>query len=56
MANTEIKANEKFNWPVTILLLLGLFTVLFPLYMTVIIAFKQPSEMTNDVIGLLSFP
>ncbi|MBQ9434004.1 MAG: carbohydrate ABC transporter permease [Synergistaceae bacterium] len=56
MAAQEIKANEKFNWPITILLLLGLFTVLFPLYMTVIIAFKQPSEMTNDVIGLLSFP
>ena len=56
MANQEIKATERFNWPVTILLLLGLFSVLFPLYMTVIIAFKQPSEMTNDVIGLLSFP
>lgn len=52
----EIKATERFNWPVTILLLLGLFTVLFPLYMTVVIAFKQPSEMTNSVIGLLSFP
>ncbi|MBQ7155089.1 MAG: carbohydrate ABC transporter permease [Synergistaceae bacterium] len=56
MANQEIKATERFNWPITILLLLGLFTVLFPLYMTVIIAFKQPSEMTNSVIGLLSFP
>ena len=56
MANQEIKATERFNWPVTILLLLGLFTVLFPLYMTVIIAFKQPSEMTNSVMGLLSFP
>ena len=56
MASQEIKATERFNWPVTILLLLGLFTVLFPLYMTVIIAFKQPSEMTNSVIGLLSFP
>ena len=52
----DIKVRERFNWPVTILLLLGLFTVLFPLYMTVIIAFKQPSEMTNDIIGLLSFP
>lgn len=28
----------------------------FPLYMAVIIAFKQPSEMTNDVAGALSFP
>ena len=33
------------------LLVLGCLTVLFPLYMTVIIAFKQPSEMTNDVAG-----
>ena len=56
MPAQEIKATERFNWPVTILLLLGLFTVLFPLYMTVIIAFKQPSEMTNSVMGLLSFP
>ena len=38
------------------LLVLGCLTVLFPLYMTVIIAFKQPSEMTNDVAGELAFP
>lgn len=39
-----------------ILLILGCLTVLFPLYMAVIIAFKNPSEMTNDVAGALSFP
>ncbi len=44
------------NWPVTILLLLGCITVFFPLYMAVIIAFKQPTEMTNDIAGALSFP
>lgn len=38
------------------LLVLCCLTVLFPLYMTVIIAFKQPSEMTNDVAGALAFP
>ena len=38
------------------LLVLGCLTVQFPLYMTVIIAFKQPSEMTNDVAGALAFP
>lgn len=38
-----------------LLVLCGL-TVLFPLYMTVIIALKQPSEMTNDVAGALAFP
>ena len=44
----KIKVKEKFNWPVTILLILGLITVIFPLYMAVVIAFKQPSEMTNS--------
>ena len=56
MANENIKVREKYNWSVTILLLLGLFTVLFPLYMTVVIAFKQPSEMTNSISGILSLP
>lgn len=40
----------------TIVLILGTLTVFFPLYMAVIIAFKKPSEMTNDVAGALSFP
>ncbi|MDD6516242.1 MAG: carbohydrate ABC transporter permease [bacterium] len=47
---------KKVNWPITILLILGLVTVAFPLYMTVIIAFKQPSEMTNSIAGILSLP
>ena len=51
-----IKYKAKVNWPVTILLILGCFTIFFPLYMAVIIAFKQPSEMTNDIAGALSFP
>ena len=37
------------NVLVTVLLFLGCLTILFPLYMTIIIAFKNPSEMTNDV-------
>lgn len=44
------------NWPVTVLLILGLSTVIFPLYMTIVIAFKQPSEMTNSISGILSLP
>lgn len=40
----------------TVLLFIGCITVFFPLYMAIIIAFKQPSEMTNDVKGALSFP
>ena len=44
------------NVLLTVLLFLGCLTVLFPLYMTVIIAFKSPTEMTNDIAGALSFP
>lgn len=54
--NKEIKVREKTNWTVTILLILGLITIVFPLYMAVVIAFKQPSEMTNDIAGILSLP
>ncbi|MCD8122193.1 MAG: carbohydrate ABC transporter permease [Clostridiales bacterium] len=52
----KVKVKEKYNWPVTILLILGLITVIFPLYLTVVIAFKQPTEMTNSVSGILSLP
>lgn len=44
------------NWVLTIVLILGCITVFFPLYMAIIIAFKQPSEMTNDVAGALALP
>ena len=30
------KVKERYNWPVTILLITGLITVIFPLYMTVV--------------------
>ena len=52
----KTKVREKANWPITILLILGLITVVFPLYMTIVIAFKQPTEMTNSVAGILSLP
>lgn len=51
-----MKTKVKTNWPITILLILGLITVAFPLYMTIVIAFKQPSEMTNSIAGILSLP
>jgi raffinose/stachyose/melibiose transport system permease protein len=54
--SSKKKAKEHVNWPVTILLILGLITVVFPLYMTIVIAFKQPSEMTNSISGILSLP
>lgn len=48
--------NKKVNTPAMILLILGLSTIIFPLYLTVVIAFKQPSEMTNSISGILSLP
>lgn len=44
------------NRVINILLVLGCVTVFFPLYMTIVIAFKKPSEMTNDVAGALALP
>ncbi len=38
-----------------ILLILGLITIAFPLYMTIVIAFKQPSEMTNSISGIFPY-
>ncbi|MDE6969037.1 MAG: carbohydrate ABC transporter permease [Eubacterium sp.] len=52
----DLKVRERYNMPVTVLLILGLVTIIFPLYMTVVIAFKQPSEMTNSIAGILSLP
>lgn len=46
----------KSNKTVMVLLILGLSTIIFPLYMTIVIAFKQPSEMTTTISGILSLP
>lgn len=51
-----MKKAEKTNPVLTIVLILGSVTVFFPLYMALVIAFKQPAEMTNDVAGALAFP
>lgn len=56
MSQKNNKQTERVNWPITILLIIGCITIFFPLYMAVIIAFKQPSEMTNDIAGALAFP
>ena len=54
MSKKTNNQTAKVNWPITILLIIGCLTVFFPLYMAVIIAFKQPSEMTNDIAGKTS--
>ena len=38
---------ERTNWPVTILLILGSVTVLVPLYVTVSMAFKTTEQSTD---------
>ena len=53
---TKTSVAMKANKTAMILLVLGLLTIIFPLYMTVVIAFKQPSEMTNSISGILSLP
>jgi len=53
---TEKKSIRIWRYIPTIFLILGLITIIFPLYMTIVIAFKQPSEMTNSISGILSLP
>ena len=43
---------KKTNKTAMIVLILGLSTIILPLYMTIVIAFKQPSEMTNSISGI----
>ncbi|HIU49975.1 MAG TPA: carbohydrate ABC transporter permease [Candidatus Limousia pullorum] len=52
----KAKKSGKSNILLTVILILGCITVLFPLYMAIIIALKSPSEMTNDIAGALSLP
>lgn len=56
MRKSETKTVGKINWPITVLLIIGCITILFPLYMAIVIAFKNPTEMTNDIAGILSLP
>ena len=51
----KTKAGRR-NILVMALLVIGLVTVIFPLYMTIVIAFKNPSEMTGNVASLLTLP
>lgn len=53
---SKLKGKQGTNWILTAALILGCVTVLFPLYMTVVIAFKNPTEMTNDIAGALALP
>ncbi|SHF94996.1 carbohydrate ABC transporter permease [Ornithinibacillus halophilus] len=43
---------SRTNWKVTILLILGAIFILFPLYLTITIAFKTPQEMAGNLLAL----
>lgn len=47
------KTGSKYNWAAFFYLLIGLFIILFPLYLTIINALKTPQEMAESV---LKFP
>lgn len=48
MKHNTVKVKERYNWPVTILLIIGIVVViLLPLYMALMIAIKDPSDMNN---------
>ncbi len=47
---------KKTNISAMTVLILGLSTIALPLYLTIVIAFKQPTEMTNSISGILSLP
>ena len=53
---TKKNADTHTNKVAMVLLILGLSTIIFPLYLTIVIAFKQPSEMTNSISGILALP
>lgn len=46
------KEDGKVNWIGTIILLICSLTILFPLYIAINIAFKQPSEMGGNILSL----
>lgn len=48
-----MKNNKRVNWTATILLILGSLLILFPLYLTVVTAFKtQPEIAANSIFAL----
>lgn len=48
-----MRDNKRVNWTATILLILGSVLILFPLYLTVVTAFKtQPEIASNSILAL----
>ena len=48
MKQNTVKVKERYNWPVTILMIIGIvLVILLPLYMALMIAIKDPTDMNN---------
>lgn len=51
MKQNTVKVKERYNWPVTILLIIGIvLVILLPLYMALMIAIKDPTDMNNILV------
>lgn len=46
-----MKTSRRTNWPVLLLVALGTIFILFPLYMTVTIALKNPEQMAHSAFA-----
>lgn len=47
-----MKHRERSSWIITILLMIGALFILFPLYLTIVTAFKTPEEMGGNLLSL----
>lgn len=47
-----MRSRLRTNWPVMLLIILGTLFILFPLYMTVTIALKNPEQMAQSVFAI----
>jgi raffinose/stachyose/melibiose transport system permease protein len=50
------KGKNKYNWSATILLIIGSIFVLFPLYLTIVVALKTPQELAVSIISIPKNP
>lgn len=44
--------NKRYNWPATIILIIGTIFILFPLYITIVTAFKTRPELSGNLLAL----
>src|SRR5690625_3473343 len=44
--------NKRSNWTITLLLIFGALFIVFPMYLTIVTAFKTPEEMSGNLLAL----